>query len=111
MRDASLPITLIVVGVIWLAWYFGWFPDVDWVIAIGLAAGGVAVLAFDGFTKSSVVIGPFMITAGIAWLIHDQYRISWKVLVATMMIVLGVLMLIARNPRIPVRRGQPPTSD
>ena len=26
MRDASLPITLIVVGVIGLVWYFRWLP-------------------------------------------------------------------------------------
>jgi hypothetical protein len=45
MRDAGLPVTLIVVGLIWLVWYFGWIPDVDWIIAVGLVAGGIAVLA------------------------------------------------------------------
>jgi hypothetical protein len=107
MRDAGIPVTLIVVGVLWLVWYFGWFPDVDWIIAVGLAAGGVAVLLFDGVTKSSVVIGPFMIASGLAWALHDRYRVSWSVLIPALLILLGALMLVARSPRIPVRRGGP----
>ena len=107
MRDAGIPVTLIVVGVLWLVWYFGWFPDVDWIIAAGLAAGGVAVLLFDGVTKSSVVIGPFMIASGLAWALHDRYRVSWSVLIPALLILLGALMLVARSPRIPVRRGGP----
>jgi len=107
MRDAGIPVTLIVVGVLWLVWYFGWFPDVDWIIAVGLAAGGVAVLFFDGVTKSSVVIGPFMIASGLAWALHDRYRVSWSVLIPALLILLGALMLVARSPRIPVRRGGP----
>ncbi len=37
MRDAALPVTLIVVGTLWLIWRFGWFPDINWIIAAGLA--------------------------------------------------------------------------
>jgi hypothetical protein len=40
MRDAGLPITLIIVGSAWLLWYFRLFPDIDWIIAAGLVAGG-----------------------------------------------------------------------
>jgi hypothetical protein len=104
MRDAGLPVTLIVVGLLWLVWYFGWFPDVDWVIAAGLAIGGVAVMFFDGITKSSVVIGPFMIASGVAWALHDRYRVSWAILIPSMLVLLGILMLLARNPQIPVTR-------
>ena len=74
MRDAGLPITLIVIGLVGLAWYFRIFPDLDWLIAIGLAAGGVAVLLFDGLTKSSVVIGPFLIAVGASWWAHEDPR-------------------------------------
>ena len=38
MRDAGLPVTLIVVGLVWLAWQFRLFPDIDWIIAAGLVA-------------------------------------------------------------------------
>ena len=46
-----------------------------------------------------------MIASGAAWALHDRYRVSWSVLVPTMLIILGVLMLVARSDRIPARRG------
>jgi hypothetical protein len=104
MRDAALPITLIIVGVIWLLWYQGWLPDKDWVIAIGFVAAGLAVLVLDGLTKNSVVMGPFLIAIGIAWVIHDRYRTSYALIVPAMLVILGVLMLVARSPSIPQRR-------
>jgi hypothetical protein len=107
MRDAALPVTLIVVGALWLTWYLGWFPDVDWIIAAGLIGGGVAVLVFDGVTKSSIVVGPLLIVAGLAWTLHDRYRVSWSFLTPVLLIVAGALMLLARHPRIPLRRGKP----
>ena len=108
MRDAGLPITLIVVGLVWLAWHFRFFPDIDWVIALALVAGGVAVLLFDGLTKSSVVIGPFLIGVGIAWGVHERYRVTWSILIPCLLVVLGGLMLVARSPRIPERKARQP---
>lgn len=108
MRDAGLPVTLIVVGFAWLAWHFGWFPDVDWMIAAALVAGGIAVLVFDGLTKSSIVIGPFLIGAGIAWALHERYRVHWQVLIPCLLVLLGVLMLLARHRRFPERRIRTP---
>ena len=110
MRDAGLPITLIVVGFAWLAWHFGWFPDIDWVIALALIAGGVAVLVFDGITKSSIVLGPFLIAVGVAWALHERYRIGWVVLIPSLLVLLGVVMLVARHPRFPDRRIRVPPS-
>ena len=105
MKDASLPITLIVVGLVWLAWHFHFLPDVDWVVGLGFIAGGVAVLVIDGINKHSIVSGPLLIGVGISWLLHDQYRVSTSVLIPSMFVLAGVLMLIARSPGIP-ERGQ-----
>jgi hypothetical protein len=104
MRDAGLPVTLIVVGLVGLAWYFRVFPDLDWIIALGLAGGGVAVMIFDGITKSSIVIGPFLIAVGAAWWAHEFRGASWRVLIPALLVLLGVLMLVARTDRIPERR-------
>jgi hypothetical protein len=104
MRDASIPVTLIVVGVGWLLWEYRLFPDVDWIIALCFVAGGIAVLAIDGINKNSVVVGPFLIAVGIAWLLHDQYWVHWRIIVPTMLVLLGLLMLVARSPKIPDRR-------
>jgi hypothetical protein len=109
MRDAGLPITLIVVGVIGVVWYFGWFPDVQSVTALALAAAGVLILATDRITKSSIVLGPMLIAIGGAIWLHDTYRVRWWLLMSVILIILGVLMLIARDPRIPDKRPGPPS--
>jgi hypothetical protein len=110
MRDASLPITLIVVGLVWLAWHIHLFPDMDWVISLAFITGGGVVLVTDGINKSSIVTGPLLIGVGAAWLLHDQYRIGWSVLIPAMLVLTGVLMLVARSAAIPERRGSPPKS-
>jgi hypothetical protein len=106
MRNAATPITLIIIGVLGLIWYFGWLPDVDSVTSIALVAGGVAILVMDGITKSSVVLGPTLIGVGIAWWLHDQYRMRWTLLISMLLILIGALMLLARHPSIPERRGK-----
>ena len=106
MRNAALPVTLIIVGSAWLLWYYRLFPDVDWIITAGMVAGGVAILLLDGITKKAVVSGPFLIASGIAWALHDRWRVTWTVLIPTLLIVLGVLMLIARRPSIPEHRSR-----
>ena len=105
MKDASLPVTLIAVGLGWLLWEFRLFPDVDWIIALGFIAGGIAVMAIDGVNKSSVVIGPFLIAVGLAWLLHDRYGTHWRYIIPVMLVLLGALMLVARSPRVPERRA------
>jgi len=63
-------------------------------------------MVFDGITKSSVVIGPFLMATGAAWALHNFQRVDWKYLIPALLIVLGTLMLVARNPGIPERKGQ-----
>jgi hypothetical protein len=104
MRDAALPIILIVVGVAWLLWHFRLFPDIDWIIAAGLAAGGIVILWLDGITKTSVVSGPFLIATGVAWVLHDRAHVSWFVLLPCLLVLLGALMLFARLQKIPDAR-------
>jgi len=104
MRDAGLPITLIVVGSAWLLWYFRLFPDIDWIIAVGLVLGGIAIWYLDGMTKNSIVAGPILIATGITWALHDRWHVTWFVLLPTLLVLLGVLMLIARRANIPERR-------
>jgi hypothetical protein len=106
MRNAALPVTLIVLGLLGLVWYYGWFPDFDAITTLGLIGGGVLILVMDGLTKSSVVLGPTLIAMGLAWWAHDQYRARWSLLVPVLLIVIGLLMLVARHPSIPERRGR-----
>jgi hypothetical protein len=104
MRDASLPVTLIIVGLGWLLWEFRLFPDVDWIISLGFVVGGIAVLAIDGINRNSVVIGPFLVALGVAWFLHDRYGMIWRLIIPALLVVLGLLMLIARSVRVRERR-------
>jgi len=104
MRNASLPITLIVLGAIGVVFYFGWMPDIESLTALGFIAGGVLVLVMDRITKSSIVLGPALIAVGLGIWLHDTYRLRWGLLVPLFLILLGGLMLVARDPRIPERR-------
>jgi len=110
MRNAALPITLIVVGVIGVIWYLGWFPNVESVTALALVAAGILILITDGITKSSIDLGPMLIAVGTSVWMHDAYRLRWWLLVSILLIVLGVLMLVARDARIPERRSRQPPS-
>jgi hypothetical protein len=104
MRNAALPITLIIIGVIGVIWYLGWFPNIESITALVLVAAGVLILITDRITKNSVVLGPILIAIGVAVWVHDTYRLRWWLLVSILLILLGVLMLIARDPRIPEHR-------
>jgi hypothetical protein len=110
MRNAAMPVTLIVFGILGVIWYLGWFPDFDSITTIALVGAGVAILAMDGITKSSIVLGPTLIALGIAWWLHDAYRIRWTLLVSVILIVIGALMLVARSPSIPETRGKSDTA-
>ena len=108
MKDASIPVTLIAVGLGWLLWELRLFPDVDWIISLGFIAAGIAVMVIDGINKNSVVIGPFLIAIGLAWFVHDRYGTHWRYIVPFMLVLLGLLMLIARGERIRERHGRNP---
>jgi len=103
MRGAALPVALIVFGVAGLAWYYELFPDIDTLIALGLACGGAGILYFEGISKASVVSGPALIAAGGAWALHEHRGVSVFALVPAMLVVVGVLMLVARSPQVPER--------
>jgi len=106
-NNAALPITLIVVGAIGVVWHFGWFPNVESITALALAAAGVLILATDRITKSSIVLGPMLIAVGGAIWLHDTYRLRWWLLISVLLIIVGILMLLARDPRIPEKRPAP----
>lgn len=111
MHNAALPITLIVAGAIGVVYYFGWFPNVESITALALVVAGALIMIADRITKSSIVLGPMLIAVGACVWVHDVYRVRWWLLVSLLLILLGVLMLVARNPRIPERRAasQPPS--
>jgi hypothetical protein len=111
MRDATLPIVLIVLGVAWLLNSLDWLPEIHWVWIIGLAGAGIAIMVLDGLTKSSVVAGPLLILAAVLSFCRQYYGLGWRFMIPVMLISAGVLMLVARSPSIPESRRFNPGFD
>jgi len=101
MKDAALPVVLIVLGLTWLLNSLDWLPDIHWLWIIGLAGAGTAILVLDGITKSSVVAGPLLILAGILSFFRQYYGLGWRFIIPVMLIAAGTFMLVARSPSIP----------
>jgi hypothetical protein len=104
MRDAALPIILIVLGIAWLLNSLQWLPDVQWLWILGLSGSGAAILAIDGVTKSSIVAGPLLILAGILSFFHQYHSLGWRFIIPVFLIASGVTMLAARSPSVPESR-------
>jgi hypothetical protein len=101
MRDATIPILLIVGGVALLAWNMGWIPDWNTLIAVAFVLAGIAVLVFDGITKKSLMTGPILIALGVGW--YGYFELAWRsrLLIPVLMIFSGLMMLIARFAPVP----------
>lgn len=101
MKDAALPVVLIVLGLTWLLNSLDWLPDIHWLWILGLAGAGTAILMLDGITKSSVVAGPLLILAGLLSFFRQYYGLGWRFIIPVMLIAAGIFMLVARAPSIP----------
>lgn len=104
MKDAALPVVLIVLGLAWLLNSLDWLPEVHWLWILGLAGAGVAILVLDGITKSSIVAGPLLILAGMLSFFRQYYGLGWGIIVPILLIAAGIFMLVARSPSIPESR-------
>lgn len=104
-KDAAFPVVLVVIGLAWLLDSLGWLPDVHWLWILGLAGAGVAILAIDGLTKSSVVAGPLLIIAGILSFLRQYYGLGWRFIIPVMLISAGALMLVSRSSSLPESRN------
>jgi hypothetical protein len=104
MRDATLPIVLIVLGAAWLLNSLNWLPEIHWIWIVGLAGAGIAIMVLDGVTKSSVVAGPLLMLAGLLSFCRQYYGLGWRFMIPIMLISAGVLMLVARSASIPDSR-------
>jgi hypothetical protein len=104
MKDAALPIVLIVLGAAWLLNSLHLMPEVHWLWILGLGGAGLAILILDGITKSSVVAGPLLILAGLLSFFYQYYGLGWRFILPIMLIAAGMLMLVARSPSIPESR-------
>ena len=104
MRNAFLPIALIIVGTGWLLRELHLFPDASWIAIIGLIVAGLLIMVLEGFNTETVIKGPVLIAAGVATWLHLHQGWDWRVLVPSLMILAGLLLLVSRSGAIPPPR-------
>ena len=101
-KTLLIPILLITVGVGWLLTTLGVAPGIDWVWTLGLAVVGLLTVAVGGFDKVTVVIGPFFILASCLSILRQTDRLHLDIEVPILVIIVGILLLVARTPAIPI---------
>lgn len=97
-----VPIMVITVGVGWLLTTQGYGAGIDWVWSLGLAVVGVLTLALSGIDKVSIVIGPLFLIAGLFSVLRQAGRMNIDTEVPILVIVVGVLLMVAKLPAVPV---------
>jgi len=97
-----VPLSLISIGTGWLLTAMGIAPQIDWVWTLGLLSTGLLTLAIGGFNKVTVVIGPFFLLTSCLSVLRQTEQLAWNVEVPVLVIALGILLLIARSPLVPL---------
>ncbi len=100
-----LPIVLIIFGAIWFLSSTDILPTTATLVALALAAGGIAILVFEGINTQSIVHGPMLVYLGAAIYLRNQMYIAFAPLAALGMMLLGGLMLLARSGIVPRKYG------
>jgi hypothetical protein len=93
---------LITVGSGWLLSVLEVAPGIDWIWTLGLAVVGFLTFAVGGFDKLTIVVGPYFILASCLSILRQTNRLELDIEVPILVIAAGVLLLIARLPRVPV---------
>jgi len=100
-RSAIGPIVLLIIGVLILMGQFGIMPRLPTLWTGGLAGCGILTFVFNGFNKSTLVIGSFLLVAAVMSVLRTNKILEIENEIPIIFIVLGVLMLVARSASIP----------
>jgi len=101
-KTLIIPFALIAIGTGWVLTTTGVAPGVDWAWTLGVAVVGVLLLVAGGIDKVTVVLGPLFIVASLLSVLRQTDRLKLDIEVPILVILLGVLMLIARMPSVPL---------
>jgi len=101
-KTLIVPCLLVAVGLGWLLTALKVAPGIDWIWTLGLAVVGLLTFAVGGIDKVTVTIGPFFIAASTLSILRQTNRLRVDVEVPILVIMAGVLLLVARSPKIPI---------
>ncbi|MGE3172020.1 MAG: hypothetical protein AB7O97_05290 [Planctomycetota bacterium] len=106
-----VPILVIALGTGWLLTALDVAPRIDWAWTLSLAGLGLLTFAMGGVDKATVVVGPFLLAASCLSVLRQGGSLPVNVEVPILVILCGVLLLVARSPRIPTPRWVLPETD
>lgn len=101
-KTLFVPILVIAIGAGWLLSVLNVVPEIDWIWTLSLAIAGVFTFVIGGFDKLTMVVGPFFIAASCLSVLRQTGRLSIDLEVPILVILIGVLLLIARFPWVPM---------
>ena len=101
-----LPSLVVALGAAWLLNALDVLPRLDWIWTMGLAAAGVATLAYAGLNLLSAVIGPFLLTASTLSVLRQTGRLAFRVELPILVIAAGAYWFIGRVLKLPVPRSR-----
>ena len=101
-KTLMVPILMIAIGVGWLLTVQGVVPQVNWIFTLGMSAIGLLCFILFGFDKVSIVLGPFFLVASLLSVLRQTGRISLDSELPILVILIGILLLIARFPFVPM---------
>ena len=104
-----LGVSVVAVGVLWLIGVKGFFPSPGWIWTATLGVGGVGVFAAGRrVDKATLIAGGFLLACCGASVLRHLGRLTLEVELPVLVIALGLLILLAQHPRVPVPRWYGP---
>ncbi len=95
MKKFVAPLLITTLGVAWLLTALQILPSVNWVWVLGLAIAGILVLALGGLTRTTFVLGPFLIICAGFSIARQAGKVSQVVELPVLVIIFGALSLFA----------------
>lgn len=92
---------LTTLGTGWLIAALGVSPQIDWIWTLLLAIVGILVIAYQGFNKFSVVVGPLFVCASILSVFRQMGQLSLNVEMPMLVVLTGILTGIAHLALFP----------
>jgi hypothetical protein len=89
----------------------GYGPGINWIWTLGLGVVGVFTFVLSGgVDKLSIVFGPFFLVGSLLSILRQTGRLNLDVEVPILVILVGVLLLLAQMPFVPLPKWFVPSS-
>ncbi len=105
-QHSLLPLSLIIIGGLWLLNWLDMLPKGENIISIILFILGSSILIIGKINKKTVVMAPMLIYLSVAIYANYHYAIDPTPLLAVGMIIAGCLMLLAQSNLIPPKSSR-----